>query len=183
MNKLKPAWLQKVDVQANMTREILRKSLLNTESSKYIPSTEACVLRCTQWMCTSWDVLSTYQYIRASMVYYSGTPEHRSTVEHGNKGRVTNPSLAGDVEITVSQCNRIYLIMVVLHIRRARMQTDFLSTVCTEYVPVCARYGPRELGKRCYLSFSTAQSFPPAQCSIAMTFFNSAVVHLWEYVL
>ena len=77
-----------------------------------------------------WYVLSTYAaYVHASMVYYRGTPEHESTVEHGNKGRVTNPSLGGDVDITISECNRIYLILVVLHIRRARMQTDFLEEV------------------------------------------------------
>ena len=42
---------------------------------------------------------------------------------------MTNPSLAGDVEITVSKCNRLYLIPVVLHRRRARMQIDFLEEV------------------------------------------------------
>ena len=57
------------------------------------------------------------------------------------------------------------------------------DSVFTGYVPICTRYIPRELGKRCYLSFPTVQSFPTAQCSIAMTFFISAVVHLWEYVL
>ena len=40
-----------------------------------------------------------------------------------------NPSLAGDVEITVSKFNRLYLILVVLHRRRARMQIDFLEEV------------------------------------------------------
>ena len=53
----------------------------------------------------------------------------KNMVGHGNKGRVTNPSLAGDVEITVSECNRLYLILVVLHRRRARMQIDFLEEV------------------------------------------------------
>ena len=99
MNKLKPAWLQKVDVQAYMTRAIFRKCLLNTESSEYILSTDAYVLG---YSCMYWYVLSTYAYVHASMVYYRGTPKHELTVEHGNKGRVTNPSLAGDVEITVS---------------------------------------------------------------------------------
>ena len=113
MNKLKPAWLQKVDVQAYMTRAIFRKCLLNTESTEYILSTDAYVLGCS---CMYSYVLSTYEYVHASMVYYSGTPEHGLTVEHGNKGRVTNPSLAGNVEIMVSKCNRIYLILVVIHL-------------------------------------------------------------------
>ena len=51
------------------------------------------------------------------------------TFEHGNKGRETNLSLAGDVEIRVSECNRLYLILVVRHRRRARMQIDFLEVV------------------------------------------------------
>jgi hypothetical protein len=33
------------------------------------------------------------------MEYHRSTPQHGLTVEHGNQGRVTNPSLAGDVEI------------------------------------------------------------------------------------
>ncbi len=49
-----------------------------------------------------------------NMEYYHRT-EHGLTVEHGNQGRVTNPSLAGDVQITASQCNRLYLILVLLH--------------------------------------------------------------------
>jgi hypothetical protein len=71
------------------------------------------------------------------MEYYSHTPQHGSTVEHGNQVRVMNPSLAGDVKITVSQCNRLYLILVslvVLDRRRARMLIDFLKDglICLE---------------------------------------------------
>jgi hypothetical protein len=68
------------------------------------------------------------------MEYYLSTPQHGSTVEHGNQGRVTNPSLAGDVEITVSQCNRLCSILVLLHRRRARMLIDFLEEglICLE---------------------------------------------------
>ncbi len=51
------------------------------------------------------------------------------TVEHGDKGRVTNPSLAGYVKITVHQCNTLYLILVVSHSSRARMQIDFIEEV------------------------------------------------------
>ena len=97
------------------------------------------------------------------MVYYCGTPEHGSTVEHGNKGRVMNPSLTGDVEITVSECNRLYLILVVLHRHRARLISlrrfsyfDILNMgvlmklivsgradkVCTRYVPSMFWYVP-----------------------------------------
>ena len=56
------------------------------------------------------------------------------TVEHGNKGRVTNPRLAGDVKITASQCNRLYSILVLLHRRRARMLIEFLEEglICLE---------------------------------------------------
>ncbi len=45
-----------------------------------------------------------------------------------------NPSLAGDVEITVSQCNRLHLILVLLHRRRARRLIDFLEEglICLE---------------------------------------------------
>ncbi len=69
-----------------------------------------------------------------NMEYYRRTPQHGSTVEHGNQGRVTNPSLAGDVKITVSQCNRLYSILVLLHRRRARMLIDFLEEglICLE---------------------------------------------------
>jgi hypothetical protein len=49
--------------------------------------------------------------------------------KHTDKGRVTNPSLAGHVKITVSQCNTLYLILVVRHSSRARMQIDFLEEV------------------------------------------------------
>jgi hypothetical protein len=55
-------------------------------------------------------------------------------VEHGDQRRVTKPSLAGDVKITVSQCNRLYLILVLLHRRRVRMLVDFLEEglICLE---------------------------------------------------
>jgi hypothetical protein len=45
-----------------------------------------------------------------------------------------NPSLAGDVQITASQCNRLYSILVLLHRRRARMLIDFLQEglICLE---------------------------------------------------
>ncbi len=43
------------------------------------------------------------------------------------QGRVTNSSLAGDVKITVSQCTRLYLILVLLHRHRARMLIDYLE--------------------------------------------------------
>jgi hypothetical protein len=61
-------------------------------------------------------------------------PQHGLTVEHGYQGRVTNPSLAGDVQISASQCNRLYSILVLLHRRRARMLIDFLEEglICLE---------------------------------------------------
>ncbi len=61
------------------------------------------------------------------MDYYRSTPKHGTSVEHGNQGRVTNPSLAGDVKITISQCNRLYSILVLRHRHRAWMLIDFLE--------------------------------------------------------
>jgi hypothetical protein len=55
--------------------------------------------------------------------------QHGLTVEHDNKRRVTNPSVTGYVEITVSKCNRLYVILVVSYRSRARMQIDFLEEV------------------------------------------------------
>jgi hypothetical protein len=69
-----------------------------------------------------------------NMEYYRRTPQHGSLVEHGDQGRVTNPRLAGDVKITVSQCNRLYSILVLLHRRIARMLIEFLEEglICLE---------------------------------------------------
>ena len=64
-----------------------------------------------------------------NMEYYHSTPQHGSTVEHGNKGKVTNPSLAGHVKVTASKCNRLYLILIIRHRRRARMLIDFLEEI------------------------------------------------------
>ncbi len=64
-----------------------------------------------------------------NMEYYRGTPQHGSTVEHGNKGRVTNPSLAGHVKVTISKCNTLQLILIICHRRRARMLIDFLEEI------------------------------------------------------
>ncbi len=47
VNKLNPAWLQKVDVQAYTTRAIVLISLFITKQSEYIPSTYLLVLVCT----------------------------------------------------------------------------------------------------------------------------------------
>ena len=64
-----------------------------------------------------------------NMEYYRGTPQHGSTVEHGDKGRVTNPSLAGHVKVTVSKCNTLQLILIFCHRRGARMLIDFLEEI------------------------------------------------------
>ncbi len=60
VNKLNPAWLQKVDVQAYMTRAILGISLFITEPSEYIPSTYNLVLVRTQYVpiytCITWII-------------------------------------------------------------------------------------------------------------------------------
>jgi hypothetical protein len=40
-----------------------------------------------------------------------------------------NPSLAGQVKITVSKCNTLYMILVVCHRHRASMQIDSLEEV------------------------------------------------------
>ncbi len=63
-----------------------------------------------------------------NMEYYCCTPQRGSTVEHGNQGRVMNPSLAGDVEITVSQCNRLYSILVLLLVQQTLFDTG--NTPC-----------------------------------------------------
>ena len=66
--------------------------------------------------------------------YYRRTPQHQSSVEHGDQRRVTNPRFTGDVKITVSQCNRLYSILVLLYRRRARMLIEFLEEglICLE---------------------------------------------------
>ncbi len=48
--------------------------------------------------------------------------------------RVTNPRLAGDIKITVSQCNRLYSILVLLYMHRAKMLLKFLEEglICLE---------------------------------------------------
>ncbi len=60
MNKLNPAWLQKVDVQLCMTRTIVRKSLFITKQSEYIPSIYWLVLAYTQYVlihtCITWNI-------------------------------------------------------------------------------------------------------------------------------
>ncbi len=60
VNKLNPAWLQKVDVQAYRTRAISRISLFITKQSEYILSTYLFVLVCTQYVpvytCIIWDI-------------------------------------------------------------------------------------------------------------------------------
>ncbi len=61
------------------------------------------------------------------MEYYRRTPQHGSMVEHGYPGKGTNSSLTGDVKITVSQCTRLYLILVLVHRRKARMLIDYLE--------------------------------------------------------
>ena len=58
--------------------------------------------------------------------------QSRITIQKaGHQGDSANHVLGvGHVEaITVSKCNRLYKILVVLHRRRARMQTDFLEEV------------------------------------------------------
>ncbi len=42
---------------------------------------------------------------------------------------MANPSLAGQVKITVSQSNMLHMILVVKHSSRARMQIDFFEEV------------------------------------------------------
>ena len=69
-----------------------------------------------------------------SLEYYRRAPQHRSTVEHGDKGRVANPSLAGQnrqIEITVRQCSTLYVILVIVHRCRARMRIDFFEETLT----------------------------------------------------
>jgi hypothetical protein len=78
-------------------------------------------------MSSMYHVCTQYILLYAcNMECYGGAPQHGSKVEHDDKGRVTNPSLAGDVEITVSEYKTLYLMLVVRHRRRARMQIDFL---------------------------------------------------------
>ena len=145
------AWLQKVDVQGYRTQAISSTSLFIIKLLQYI------------LLCTDMHQIQTSLYIHL-MKYHCRTPQHGSTVEHGNKGRVMNPSLAGDVEITVSKCNRLYLILVVVHRRKARLISrlrrlsyfDILNMgvlmklivsgradkVCTRYVPSIFWYVP-----------------------------------------
>jgi hypothetical protein len=60
VNKLNPAWLQKVDVQAYTTRAIVSISLFITKQAEYIPSTYSLVLVCTQYIliytCITWNI-------------------------------------------------------------------------------------------------------------------------------
>jgi hypothetical protein len=72
--------------------------------------------------------------------YYHCMPQHGLTVEHSSQGREIHPSLAGDVKITASQCNRLYLILVLLHRSRARMLIDFL-----EEGPMCLEVSSRSM--------------------------------------
>ncbi len=63
---------------------------------------------------------STYQYILAhhgsfTLMSYAIALMDCCQVEHGDKGRVVNPSLVGQIKITVRQCKTLYLILVVSH--------------------------------------------------------------------
>ncbi len=89
VNKLNPAWLQKVDVQAYMTNSWHKPVHHRTVRvhTKYILS------------CTGSYSVCTKIYMH-NMDYYRCTPKHGTSVEHGDQGRVTNPSLSGDVKIT-----------------------------------------------------------------------------------
>jgi|688.fasta_scaffold246733_1 hypothetical protein len=65
-------------------------------------------------------------HIRA---YYRSTPPHVAAVEHGDQGRVANPSLAGQVKISVGQSNFLHMILVVRYCCRAGMHIDFFEEV------------------------------------------------------
>jgi hypothetical protein len=50
VNKLNPAWLQRVDVQVYITQAIVLISLFITKQSEYIPSTSSLYFICTQYV-------------------------------------------------------------------------------------------------------------------------------------
>ena len=53
-------------------------------------------------------ILNTNKSIHIFIKFYRCTPHHGWTVEHGDQCRVLNPCLAGQVKITVWECNRFY---------------------------------------------------------------------------
>ena len=63
------------------------------------------------------------------MAYYRSTPRHVAAVEHGDQGRVANPSLAGQVKISIGQSNFLHMILVVRYCCRAGMHIDFFEEV------------------------------------------------------
>ena len=46
------------------------------------------------------------------MTTHRWSPHPFSTVQHGHKGRISYSRLAGDIEITVSQCSGLHVILV-----------------------------------------------------------------------
>ena len=83
------------EVQAYTTRAISRTSLFITKRSGYILRRYQYVLVCTQYIqvCTDMHQIQTIIYLHI-MKYYRCTP-------HGDQRGVLNPSLAGQVKITV----------------------------------------------------------------------------------
>jgi uncharacterized BrkB/YihY/UPF0761 family membrane protein len=69
VNKLNPAWLQKVDVQSYITQAIPCISLFITEQSEYKQSTYQLVLICTQYIliytCITWIITTEFLCLQA----------------------------------------------------------------------------------------------------------------------
>ncbi len=130
-------WTWTIGVQANQqTQSCLasedwypRIQNPNNFSHKPVPQKSISIYTGIDQVCTNmyWVRTGIYMHI---MEYYRYTPHHATTVEHGGQGRVANPSLTGQVEITVRKCRTLHVMLIVRHIRqscRARMHIDFLE--------------------------------------------------------
>ncbi len=117
------SWCPSIHYPSNCAQNPVHHQTIRVHT-KYILACTVFTQYILIYTCITWNIT----------VAPTRTPQHGSTVEHGDQGRVTNPSLAGDVQITASQCNRLYSILVILHRRRARMLIDFLEEglICLE---------------------------------------------------
>ena len=87
-----------------------------------------------------WHV-SIYSFVEEKGTFwaYQGYPTHVSTIQHGYEGGIAYSRLARHVQITISQSNSFYSILIRWNFIRAWMTVDFLgqSFIVLEVASTC----------------------------------------------